>query len=172
MSNLTQILQSKHHVSSIMCLHNPQKLPSLNFWSPMGWHLILHVPSGNQTRFAGYLERWFSYEKTSIQLGDFPASHVWWNQRVNPIKSHQTIIFLWFSYGFPMVFHQFPLFSNPLFTTYFGPHRATPQYQGAMTKVEAKFAQAWHVGHRPGIWKSTWNDEDLKMMSNIHNSST
>ena len=26
------------------------------------------------------------------------------NQRVNPIKSHKTIIFLWFSYGFPMVF--------------------------------------------------------------------
>ena len=25
-------------------------------------------------------------------------------QRVDPIKSHETTIFLWFSYGFPMVF--------------------------------------------------------------------
>ena len=26
---------------------------------------------------------WFSHKKTSIQSGDFPASHVWWNQRVD-----------------------------------------------------------------------------------------
>ena len=25
-------------------------------------------------------------------------------QKVNPIKSHEITIFLWFSYGFPMVF--------------------------------------------------------------------
>ena len=31
-------------------------------------------------------------------------SYVSHNQRVNPIKSHSTTIFLWFFYGFPMVF--------------------------------------------------------------------
>ena len=29
-------------------------------------------------------------------------------QKVNPIKYHLTTIFLWFSYGFPMVFHKVP----------------------------------------------------------------
>ena len=32
------------------------------------------------------------------------SSHGWWNRRVNPHKkSHSTILFLWFSYGFPMI---------------------------------------------------------------------
>ena len=44
--------------------------------------------------------------KSSIQLGDFPACHLWWHQRVNPIKSHKTTIFPWFSYGFPMVYQR------------------------------------------------------------------
>ena len=32
------------------------------------------------------------------------------NQRIKPIKSHETTIFLWFSHGFPMVFPHFPTF--------------------------------------------------------------
>ena len=32
-----------------------------------------------------------------------PWRNVSHNQRVNPIKSHKTIIFIWFSYGFPML---------------------------------------------------------------------
>ena len=31
-------------------------------------------------------------------------SYVGHDQRVNPIKSHETTVFPWFSYGFPLVF--------------------------------------------------------------------
>ena len=41
---------------------------------------------------------------TSFRLGHGFQSKLFNCQRVNPIKSYQTIIFLWFPYGFPMLF--------------------------------------------------------------------
>ena len=86
------------------------------------------LPSCNQTWRAGKVTIEISdFPSNSIWFGDFPAMfdetrnllelrgfnwfksptnsafsrHVWWNQRVkHKSKSHETIIFLWFSYGF------------------------------------------------------------------------
>ena len=52
-----------------------------------------------------------SYGSSPCSMAIF-SSYVSPYQRVNPIKSHETTIFLWSSYGFPMVFlwfsHPFP----------------------------------------------------------------
>ena len=60
---------------------------------------VMKDGNGKWTKFIGD----FPVEIT-IQFGAFPASHA-----LNPIKSHETTIFPWFSHGFPMVF---PWFSH------------------------------------------------------------
>ena len=52
---------------------------------------------------------------------DFPMksmvifhSYVGHYQRLNPMKSHETTIFLWFSYGFPLVWLPSDPFEEPL----------------------------------------------------------
>ena len=71
--------------------------------SPAFWTWILNpIPSSNQTWRAG---KWTIYRDfPSGEFGDFPGSHVKWNQSVHPKKSHQSTIFLRFSLGFPLDF--------------------------------------------------------------------
>ena len=84
-------------------------------------HSVHQLPSGNQTWLAG---KWTIYPCFSNQTlrseWIFQPVLVYINyQRVNPTKSHQTIIFPWFSYGFPIVPTFFPRFLV-------GPSKAEP----------------------------------------------
>ena len=99
----------------------------------------------------------FSHEKKGIFL--YFSHRNQSIERENPIKFHQTVIFLWFSYGFPMVF--------PGFSPH---HLASP----AKTQfVQADSSVLWHLcpvdtgdtGANNGKVKS--NDFMTKFMGNL-----
>ena len=59
--------------------------------------------------------------ESPMKLVDFPSCHVWWNLRVNSMKSHskshKATIFLWFFYAFPRIFVIFPRSQGPWSTS-------------------------------------------------------
>ena len=64
----------------------------------------LQIPSGKRTHITNWKITMLFMGKSTIFMAIF-NSYVTNYQRVYPIKSHKTTIFLWFSYSFPMVIH-------------------------------------------------------------------
>ena len=78
-------------------------------------------------------------DKSQPKNGDFPVRYVAVDQRVNPIKFHWTMVFL---YGFSMVFYVFSIF----YGFFYGLRGVFPSPPGAKRRTGALkiTCQVWH----------------------------